>query len=166
MHGCTWPRNHAPHAASPSVRRALPPVGVHSTAEQLPHSTTLWEWLKTVVMLKQPWHLRGTKRGEGAAGDERACMGGRCVGPLLTAVPLQGPARMGRWWLLPAPCAPALLAAAATHASCCAALPLCLLDVHEERVRALHQALALVLLLLVLLGGVQKIDIRLEHLYW
>ena len=35
---------------SPSVRRALPPVGVHSTAEQLLHTTTVWEWLNTVVL--------------------------------------------------------------------------------------------------------------------
>ena len=35
---------------SPSVRRAFPPVGVHSTAEQLLHTTTVWLWLKTVVL--------------------------------------------------------------------------------------------------------------------
>ena len=29
---------------------ALPPVGVQSTAEQLLHTTTLWEWLNTVVL--------------------------------------------------------------------------------------------------------------------
>ena len=34
----------------PSVNLALPPVGVHRTAEQLLHTTTLWEWLKTVVL--------------------------------------------------------------------------------------------------------------------
>jgi hypothetical protein len=34
----------------PSVRRAFPPVGVHSTAEQLLHTTTVWLWLKTVVL--------------------------------------------------------------------------------------------------------------------
>ena len=28
----------------------LPPVGVHKTAEQLLHTTTLWEWLNTVVL--------------------------------------------------------------------------------------------------------------------
>jgi|TARA_B100001758_G_C18261752_1_gene531417 hypothetical protein len=38
----------------PSVRRALPPVGWQSTAEQEPQSTTVWLWEKTVVMLKQP----------------------------------------------------------------------------------------------------------------
>ncbi len=37
-------------AHAPSVSRALPPVGVHSTAEQPPHSTTVWEWEKTVVL--------------------------------------------------------------------------------------------------------------------
>lgn len=35
---------------SPSVRRALPPVGVHRTDEQLPHMTTVWEWEKMVVL--------------------------------------------------------------------------------------------------------------------
>lgn len=40
---------------SPSVRRARPPVGWHSTAEHEPQTTTDCEWLKTVVMLKQPW---------------------------------------------------------------------------------------------------------------
>ena len=29
---------------------ALPPVGVQSTAEQLLQTTTLWEWLNTVVL--------------------------------------------------------------------------------------------------------------------
>ena len=44
-------KNHqqASHGA-PSVSRALPPVGVHSTAEQLLHTTTVCEWLKTVVL--------------------------------------------------------------------------------------------------------------------
>ena len=36
----------------PSVRRALPPVGLHSRAEQLLHTTTVWLWLKTVVLRK------------------------------------------------------------------------------------------------------------------
>ena len=35
---------------APSVRRALPPVGVQSTAEQLLQTTTVWLWLKTVVL--------------------------------------------------------------------------------------------------------------------
>ena len=34
----------------PSVRRALPPVGWHSTVEQPLQMTTLWAWLKTVVL--------------------------------------------------------------------------------------------------------------------
>ena len=34
----------------PSVRRALPPVGWQSMTEQLPHSTTVWAWLNTVVL--------------------------------------------------------------------------------------------------------------------
>ena len=38
------------------MRRALPPVGVQSTAEQLLQTTTVWLWLKTVVLQhrKQP----------------------------------------------------------------------------------------------------------------
>ena len=36
--------------SAPSVRRALPPVGVQRTAEQLEHTTTVCEWLKTVVL--------------------------------------------------------------------------------------------------------------------
>lgn len=32
------------------MRRAFPPVGVQSTAEQALQSTTVWEWLKTVVL--------------------------------------------------------------------------------------------------------------------
>ena len=39
-----------PLLGAPSVSRALPPVGVHSTAEQLLHTTTVCEWLKTVVL--------------------------------------------------------------------------------------------------------------------
>lgn len=41
-----------PHAAghSPSVKRALPPVGVHRTVEQLPQSTTVCECENTVVL--------------------------------------------------------------------------------------------------------------------
>lgn len=37
---------------------ALPPVGTHSTALQLGHTTTVWEWENTVV-------LREGKRGSG-----------------------------------------------------------------------------------------------------
>ena len=32
------------------MRRALPPVGVHRTVEQLLQTTTVWLWLKTVVL--------------------------------------------------------------------------------------------------------------------
>ena len=35
---------------APSVRRALPPVGVHSSELQLGHTTTVWLWLKMVVL--------------------------------------------------------------------------------------------------------------------
>ena len=34
----------------PSVKRALPPVGTHRTVLQLVHTTTVCEWLNTVVL--------------------------------------------------------------------------------------------------------------------
>ena len=46
----------------PSVSLALPPVGVQSTAEQLLHTTTLWEWLNTVVLHKSIY--RSACRGQ------------------------------------------------------------------------------------------------------
>ena len=39
------------------------------------------------------------------------------------------------------------------------------LDVHEERVGALHEALSFVLSLVEFLGRVEQIDIRLQHLH-
>ena len=42
-------------AVTPSVNLALPPVGVHNTAEQLLQTTTLCEWLNTVVLHTQRW---------------------------------------------------------------------------------------------------------------
>lgn len=38
------------HCHVPSVRRALPPVGTHSTVLQLGQTTTVWLWLNTVVL--------------------------------------------------------------------------------------------------------------------
>ena len=35
----------------PSVSLAFPPVGWHSTVEHPTHKTTVWAWLKTVVIL-------------------------------------------------------------------------------------------------------------------
>ena len=49
----------------PSVSLALPPVGWHSTVEQPWHITTVWAWLKTVVMVKQPGHLTSIKKERG-----------------------------------------------------------------------------------------------------
>ena len=46
----------------PSVSRARPPVGVHRTAEQDGHTTTVCELEKTVVIAKQPWHLTSMKK--------------------------------------------------------------------------------------------------------
>lgn len=34
----------------PSCSLALPPVGWHRTVWQFPHTTTVWEWLNTVVL--------------------------------------------------------------------------------------------------------------------
>jgi hypothetical protein len=48
----------------PSVRRVLPPVGVHSSTEQLGHTTSVCAWLNTVVL-----HMRG--RGGGGDGEGR-----------------------------------------------------------------------------------------------
>ena len=45
---------------APSVRRALPPVGVQSTAEQLLQTTTVWLWLKTVVLRTESAQRQGT----------------------------------------------------------------------------------------------------------
>ena len=49
----------------PSVRRALPPVGWHSTCEQPAHTTTVCAWLNTVVIVKQPGHLTSMKNERG-----------------------------------------------------------------------------------------------------
>jgi hypothetical protein len=117
--------------SSPSVRRALPPVGVHSTAEQELHRTTVWEQLKTVVMLKQPWHLQTAGMGPEFQ---------RFLFSVLTAAPS----------LQASPGIPAPL--------------LDVLDVHEERVRALNETLPLVPLLLDLLGRIQEVDVSLKHL--
>ena len=54
---------HFEAACSPSVSLALPPVGVHSTAEQLLHTTTLWEWLNTVVLHSTPVVVRTLPKG-------------------------------------------------------------------------------------------------------
>lgn len=46
---------------SPSVKRALPPVGWQRTVEHDPQRTTVWACEKTVVMLKHPGHLTSMK---------------------------------------------------------------------------------------------------------
>lgn len=50
----------------PSVRRAFPPVGWHSTVEQPPQMTTVCACEKTVVIVKQPGHLTSMKKERGA----------------------------------------------------------------------------------------------------
>lgn len=64
------------------MRRALPPVGWQSTAEQEPQSTTVWLWENTVVMLKQPcwWWREGTGGGRSASGFvTRRSRRSRCI---------------------------------------------------------------------------------------
>jgi hypothetical protein len=81
---------------SPSVRRARPPVGVHSTVEQLPQRTTVWEWENTVVL-----RVRGiqggvsSRRGRGARGRQRV----RAAAPRAAAVAARRAARpiAGAW---------------------------------------------------------------------
>ena len=50
----------------PSVKRAFPPVGWHSTVLHPPQMTTVWACEKTVVMVKQPGHLTSMKKERGA----------------------------------------------------------------------------------------------------
>lgn len=57
-------------SCSPSVRRARPPVGVHSTAEQLLQTTTVWEWLNTVVLQSEALLTKAGKQG--SRSDHRA----------------------------------------------------------------------------------------------
>ena len=47
---------------SPSVKRARPPVGWHKTVPQEEHKTTVWAWLKTVLMFKQPLNRNWIRR--------------------------------------------------------------------------------------------------------
>lgn len=79
----------------PSVNRAFPPVGWHSTVEHPPQMTTVCACENTVVMVKQPGHLTSMKKERGAGtrvcvafsvntsrfqfGDERSWGGGREV---------------------------------------------------------------------------------------
>ena len=42
--------HHTAESHAPSVRRAFPPVGTHSTVLQLGQTTTVWLWLNTVVL--------------------------------------------------------------------------------------------------------------------
>ena len=68
QHKCC--RTAAP-AHAPSVRRALPPVGTHSTVLQLGHTTTVWLWLNTVV-LQQGQRGERDKRGRLRQGGGRS----------------------------------------------------------------------------------------------
>ena len=49
-----WKRKKKKPENSPSVNRALPPVGWHKTVAQELHMTTVWACEKTVVMAKHP----------------------------------------------------------------------------------------------------------------
>ncbi len=66
------PLCHPAAAVSPSVRRALPPVGTHSTVLQLGHTTTVWLWLNTVVLRASQVGSAAGGRGERAAAFEIA----------------------------------------------------------------------------------------------
>jgi len=70
---------------APSVKRARPPVGWHSTALQLPQSTTVWLWLNTVVIVKHPWWWEGrTEREHGATTACAAALSSRSSASSLT----------------------------------------------------------------------------------
>lgn len=43
----------------------MPPVGWQRTCEQPAHTTTVWAWENTVVMVKQPGHLTSMKKERG-----------------------------------------------------------------------------------------------------
>lgn len=45
----------------PSANFALPPVGVHNKLEHFSQAIAVWAWLKTVAMLKHPWHFISIK---------------------------------------------------------------------------------------------------------
>lgn len=126
------PRAHAspvpPAPRLPSVRRARPPVGVHSTVEQLPHSTTVWECENTVV-------LQSKKRGDAVRDCAARAVAGDAP-PHCRRGTHHAAAGRGN----------------ASHSHLEAALAL---HVHEERVGRLYQALELVLRLLKLRRGVQ-----------
>lgn len=76
-------------AHAPSVRRALPPVGTHSTVLQLGHTTTVWLWLNTVVLQHRQAGRRSAEQQHGAAdqrGKESASiMAGRQAGRLASS---------------------------------------------------------------------------------
>merc|ERR1712183_923152 len=46
----------------PVVNRALPPVGWDIITLQPGHTTTVCAWLKTVLILKHPWHFTSMKK--------------------------------------------------------------------------------------------------------
>merc|ERR1719254_229409 len=46
----------------PSVSLARPPVGWQSITLQFPQRTTVWAWLYTVVICKQPGHFTSMKK--------------------------------------------------------------------------------------------------------
>lgn len=70
-------QQHSSHSSQPiipSVSFALPPVGVQSTVWQLGHSTTVCEWLNTVVLWER-----------GKAGDCERCFANHdCTANIIT----------------------------------------------------------------------------------
>ena len=123
-----------------SVSLAFPPVGWHSTVLQLPHSTTVCAWLKTVVMLKQPGcraHSQHTRQLSGEQACEPAAL---TQLPCTCGADLRGifqRAGAGR---------------TVTRA----------LHIHEVAVRALNKPLELMLLLLQGGVGVKKVILELR----
>jgi hypothetical protein len=115
----------------PSVKRALPPVGWHSTVEQAAQNTTVEAWLNMVVL-----HERATTTS--SAAGRRGCS------PIK-----QQPAAGSTSGCATIRCA---------HLEAARAL-----DVHEEAVRLLHQALQLVELGLVRSGRGEQVVIDLHE---
>lgn len=189
----TLPRPLRPAAScSPSVRRALPPVGTHSTVLQLGHTTTVWLWLNTVVL----WGKQGGER-RGGRGERAAVLSTQrqkssktvlCRSCLLEVwqrliqlweqaaeilLATRQPKLRQRWRQNAATPRAAPPPACASSYRCSTA-PLRAPPSHGEAALALHihevgvgggyQALQLVLPLLQLRRGVQQVDVARQHL--
>lgn len=119
----------------PSMRRALPPVGTHSTALQLEQTTTVCEWLNTVVLQASHKEEKGVSTH------------------WLSSSPHLHRASAQRSAERRAGCE------ANSHGEAALAL-----DIHKVRVRRLYQPVKLVPGLLKLRRGMQQVDVTREHL--